>query len=208
MRMEVVTHDRMVSLGFIAKDIFAKHVLTVDDDGKSFDTLQTIQEDTHSKIDSLPVQGGITESIKTGIIDAFSRMKVGDKFLCLNAWITNYESEEAKFYWEVQKLCNQGHNLKEGIALAKDWLNEYRKPKIVKIKEWEQLREEYGFDQDDDIACEGVFSRLMNEALPKDRIISIQNVSEHKFPLWFCGDISEEGREHYDITPDMIEKFL
>lgn len=208
MRMEVVTHDRMVSLGFIAKDLFAKHVLTVDEDGKSFDTLQTVCEDTFEKIKSMPLEGGFTQKIKDGAIDAFSRMKVGDKFLCLDAWVVDYKSEEAQFYWKVQELCNQGHNLQEGITLANDWLDEYKKPKMVKIKEWEQLVKEYGLDKDDDIACEGVFSRLMNEALPKDRIIFIQNVSEHKFPLWFCGDISEEGREHYDITPDMIEKIL
>lgn len=124
MRMEVVTHDRMISLGILAKDLFAKQVLVIDKDEKSFDVLQEVKPDTLEKIKSMPLEGGFTQRIKDGAIDAFSRMNIGDKFLCLDAWITSYESDEAKFYWEVQKLCNDGHSLQEASELAKEWIKE------------------------------------------------------------------------------------
>lgn len=126
MRMEVVTHDRMISLGFLAKDLFAKHALVIDEDGESFDALQTVQEDTLEKIKSLPLENGVTKDVKDGAIDAFSRMKVGDKFLCLSAWVRNYQSEKAKFYWEVQRLCNEGYALQEASKLANAWIKEQR----------------------------------------------------------------------------------
>lgn len=121
MRMEVVTHDRMISLGVLAKNLFAKHVLAMDEDGKSFDILQTVKEDTLDKIKSMPLEGGFDQRIKDGAIDAFSRMKVGDKFLCLDAWVTDYTSEEAKAYWEMQRLCNEGYTLQESAKMAKEW---------------------------------------------------------------------------------------
>lgn len=126
MRMEVVTHDRMISLGFLAKNLFVKHVLVPDEDGKSFDTLQTVCEDTLEKIKSMPLEGGFTQKIKDGAIDAFSRMKVGDKFLCLDAWVTDYKSEEAKLYWKVQELCNEGILLQDALKLANEWIKEQR----------------------------------------------------------------------------------
>lgn len=126
MRMEVVTHDRMISLGFLAKDLFAENVLVVDEDGKSFEVLQTVQANTLDKIKSMPLQGGFNERIKAGAIDAFERMNVGDKFLCLDAWVTDHKSYEAKFYWHVQKLCNDGYGLQEAVKLGNEWLAKYR----------------------------------------------------------------------------------
>lgn len=132
MRMEVVTHDKMISLGFLAKNLFVKHVLVVDEDGQSFDTLQTVQADTLEKIKAMPTEGGFTQEIKDGAICAFSSMNVGDKFLCLDAWVTNYQSEEAKFYWEVQRLCNEGHALQDASKLANQWIKEQRKESPIK----------------------------------------------------------------------------
>lgn len=126
MRMEVVTHKKMISLGMFAKDLFAEHVLIMDEDGKSFDTLQTVQVDTLDKIKAMPIGGGFTQSIKDGTIDAFSSMNVGDKFLCINAWVVDYKSDEAKFYWEAQRLCNEGKTLSEAKDLANVWLQELR----------------------------------------------------------------------------------
>lgn len=126
MRVEVVTHDRMISLGILAKDLFAKNVLVMDEDGTSFDVLQTVQVDTLDKIKSIPLQGGFDQRIKDGAIEAFKRMNVGDKFLCLDAWVTDYKSDEAKFYWHVQKLCNDGYDLQEAVKLGNEWLAEYR----------------------------------------------------------------------------------
>jgi hypothetical protein len=57
------------------------------------------------------------------LIKAFDEMKVGDKFLCIDAWIFNHESREANFYRKVQELCNSGFTLKEAIKPANDWVN-------------------------------------------------------------------------------------
>lgn len=125
MRMEIVTHDRMISLGVMAKDHFMTNILQPDENGQ-FDALQEVQADTLDKIKALPLQGGIDQRIKDGAIDAFSRMSVGDKFLCVGAWVGDYKSEEAKYYWKVQELCNQDNTLEEAQEKAKEWLKEYR----------------------------------------------------------------------------------
>lgn len=129
MRMEVVTKSNMISLGMFAKDHFIENVLVVDEDGKSFDALQVVQLDTLDRVKNIETKGAFSQRIKDGAIEAFSKMEVGDKFLCLNAWITDYKSDEAKFYWEVQRLCNESHSLKEATELGNNWLKEYRESK-------------------------------------------------------------------------------
>jgi len=128
MRMAIVTHKNMISLGILAKELFIKNVLVINKD-ETYDTLQTIQEDTFDKIKALPIEGGFTEEIKEGAIKAFDSMNPGEKFLCINAWVTNYQSDEAKYYWEVQRLCNEGYTLAEATVLGNEWLESYRKEK-------------------------------------------------------------------------------
>jgi hypothetical protein len=118
--MEVVTHDRMISLGIMAKDHFAEHVLKIDENGKTFDVLQVVTAEMLDKIQTIPIKGAFTQKIKDGAIDAFSRMTIGDKFLCLSAWVTDHKSDEAKFYWKTQKLCNEGYSLAEAQEVAKE----------------------------------------------------------------------------------------
>ena len=122
MRIEVVTRNRMISLGILAKNLFIEGVLDLDEDGKSFDALQTVKNDTLERIKRLPLEGGFTQRIKDGAILAFGDMKAGEKFLCINAWVINYESDEAKLYWKVQELVNQGYTLQEAIALGNEQL--------------------------------------------------------------------------------------
>ena len=124
MRIEIVTDGNMIGLGIGAKNIFIERVLTVDEIDGSYNTLQTVKEDTLEKIKSLPLGAGFTQEIKDGAIRAFEKMEIGRKFLCLNKWVVNYQSDEAKFYWEVQRLCNEGHSLAESTALANDWLKD------------------------------------------------------------------------------------
>lgn len=130
MRLTVVTNNKMISLGILAKDYFAKNVLVNDENGTSFDVLQTVQKNTLKKIQNLEPMYGIDQKIKEGIINAFSEIKVGDKFLCIDAWVIDYKSDEARFYWEVQRLCNKGETLKRAIELGNEWLKKYRKNKI------------------------------------------------------------------------------
>lgn len=124
MRIEIVTDSSMIGLGIGAKNIFIEKVLTVDELDGSYDTLQTVKNDTLEKITNLPLGAGFTQEIKDGMIRAFKKMEIGRKFLCLNKWVVNYQSDEAKFYWEVQRLCNEGHSLAEATALANDWLKD------------------------------------------------------------------------------------
>lgn len=122
MRMEIVTDDNMISLGIAAKLSFIEGVLVSDENDGTYDTLQTVKEDTLDKIKSLPVEHGFTQQVKDGMIKAFEKMEIGRKFLCLNKWVTNYQSDEAKLYWKVQKLCNEGHTLAEASVLGNNWL--------------------------------------------------------------------------------------
>jgi len=128
MRLEIITDDNMISLGVLAKDIFVDGVLVVYDD-KQFDTLQTVEKDTLEKIKALPVSGGFTQEIKNGTIKAFEKMEIGRKYLCVSAWITSYESDEAKLYWKAQELVNQNKTLQEATNEANEWLVEYRAEK-------------------------------------------------------------------------------
>ncbi len=115
--MEIVTHSKMVSLGLLSRDLFIAHVLDADEDGKTYDALQVVKEDTHGRIKSMPPGDGYNS-----LVEAFDEMKVGDKFLCIDAWIFNHKSREAKFYRKVQELCNSGFTLEEAIKPANDWL--------------------------------------------------------------------------------------
>ena len=129
MRLEVVTPKHMISLGISVKDDFLKCVLPFNEDEQTYDVVQTMYEDTISKIESMDVYGAFTERIKQGLIEAFKTMNIGDKFLCINAWVIDYESDEAKFYWELQRLCNEGLAFEEATVLANKWLDEYRSRK-------------------------------------------------------------------------------
>lgn len=124
MRMMVVTHSNMLSLGIFAKDVFVDTVLTLDEDGKSFDTVQVVQPDTLERVRLLPVEGGITAEIKEGAIAAFKEMQVGEKFLCVDDWIVDFKSDRAKFYWKAQELLNQDKELKDAVKEANAWLKE------------------------------------------------------------------------------------
>lgn len=121
MRMMVVTNTRMLSLGIMAKDIFINTVLVADEDGKSFDTVQIVKEDTLDKVKNLPISGCLQE-IKDGAIAAFEEMDIGTKFLCVDDWIIDFKSDRAKFYWKVQELINNGLELSDAVKESNAWL--------------------------------------------------------------------------------------
>jgi hypothetical protein len=123
--MEVVTNENIISLGAFAKDLFAEHVLVIDENGKSFDVVQTVKEDTVDRIKNIPLKGGFTQSIKDGTILAFEKMKIGEKFLCLDAWLFDYQCPEARFYWRVQKSINNGLTLQEATDEGNIWVKDY-----------------------------------------------------------------------------------
>lgn len=121
MRLIVVTDNKMLSLGIFAKDIFADIVLKVDSD-KSFDVVQTVENDTLEKIKKLPIDYGITQEVKNGIISAFEEMSIGTKFLCISDWIIDSKSEIAKAYWQIQKDVNDGMDYIAAVNKANEFL--------------------------------------------------------------------------------------
>lgn len=129
MRMEVITNNNYVSFGMFAKDIFVKNVVSMNEDGISFDVVQIIKEDTLEKIRNLPLECGITKEFRDGAISAFEKMRVGDKYLCVDAWITSADEDEAKFYWKVQELVNRGYKLQGAVLEGNEWLKKYREEK-------------------------------------------------------------------------------
>lgn len=128
MRMEIITHDSIVSLGDLAKDIFAEEILSLNSNGLYFNIIQEVREDTKDRINQLSTNKIFNSDLKKSCIEAFSTMSVGEKFLCINAWLLNMESEEAYFYRYVQRLCNQGCELDEAMSIANDLIQkEFKK---------------------------------------------------------------------------------
>lgn len=127
MRLTVVTNNKMIGLGILAKDIFAERVLKLDEDGKSFDVIQLVESDTLEKIKGLPIEYGITQDIKDGIIKAFEEMSIGTKFLCVDDWVTDYKGDRAKGYWQIQKYINKGMKYKEAVEKANNMLANKKK---------------------------------------------------------------------------------
>ena len=67
--------------------------------------------------------------------------------------------------------------------------------RLVKIKTWKQMEEEFGLDKNGGIDCENNFMKEMEEKLPKDRVINISTTKG-----WFVDDTT------YSISEDMIEE--
>ena len=63
----------------------------------------------------------------------------------------------------------------------------------VKIKTWEQMKEEFGVDEDGFINCHSGFTPRMEKSMPEDRIVELV-----------------DGREYYVwvISEDMIEEVI
>ena len=83
--------------------------------------------------------------------------------------------------------------------------------KIVKIKTWDKMEQEYGLDRDGDILTplNISFTKKMEELLPKNRIIKVNKILEkdkyydnYEEYLYILGD------KKFFINPYMIEEFL
>ena len=107
MRLSVFTNTKLFTLEGNAKDIFMNMVLTPDDNNQVLPT-QEIDDMLVVRAKNLPLGNGIDELIKNEIIEAFEELKEGDRFLMNQAFITNIESAEAKYYWRIVALMNDG----------------------------------------------------------------------------------------------------
>jgi hypothetical protein len=70
--------------------------------------------------------------------------------------------------------------------------------RIVKIKTWDAMVEEFGIEEDNIIHCEYNFTEHLEESLPKNRIIPL-----HKM---FSDVLCIYGWNGFTITDDMIEE--
>ena len=107
MRLSVFTNTKLFSLEDSAKDIFMNMVLTPDDNHQVM-PVQEFDEMIMVRAQNLPLGNGIDEIIKNEIIEAFEDLKEGDRFLMNQAFITNIASAEAKYYWRIVALLNDG----------------------------------------------------------------------------------------------------
>lgn len=63
---------------------------------------------------------------------------------------------------------------------------------VVKIKDWDHMKYEYGLDTGGDINCMGCFTKEMEKRIPNDRIITVED------GYW----------KHFLITEDMVDTEL
>ncbi len=107
MRLSVFTNTKLFSLEDSAKDIFMNMVLTPDENNQVM-PVQEYDDMMMVRAQNLPLDNGIDETIKNEIIEAFEDLKEGDRFLMNQAFITNIASAEAKYYWRIVALLNDG----------------------------------------------------------------------------------------------------
>ncbi len=107
MRLSVFTNTKLFTLEGSAKDIFMNMVLTPDENNQVLPT-QEIDDKMILRANNLPLGNGIDEMIKNEIIEAFEDLKEGDRFLMNQAFISDIESAEAKYYWRIVALMNDG----------------------------------------------------------------------------------------------------
>ncbi len=107
MRLSVFTNTKLFSLEDSAKDIFMNMVLTPDENNQVM-PVQEYDDMMMVRAQNLPLGNGIDETIKNEIIEAFEDLKEGDRFLMNQAFITNIASAEAKYYWRIVALLNDG----------------------------------------------------------------------------------------------------
>jgi len=107
MRLSVFTNTKLFTLEGSAKDIFMNMVLTPDKNNQVLPT-QELNDMMVVRAKNLSLGNGIDELIKNEIIEAFEDLNEGDRFLMNQAFITNIESAEAKYYWRIVALMNDG----------------------------------------------------------------------------------------------------
>lgn len=106
MHLTIITRLHMIGLGMLAKNIFLDHVLWPDPEGQ-FHSIQKFSSDMLIGAMKMPLESGITQEIKNGIIDALADLKEGERFIVAHTWIEDPKSEEAEFHRVVVSLLNK-----------------------------------------------------------------------------------------------------
>jgi hypothetical protein len=72
--------------------------------------------------------------------------------------------------------------------------------KLVRIKTWDRMKKEFGLDEAENINCKYGFTKDMEKALPKNRIIFLEEINNALF--------SKNELKGWSISNDMIEEEL
>ena len=109
MTLSVFTNTQVASLKDGAADMFMNYVL-IPDESRQVQAVQTYEETMMTRAIKLPLQNGIDEVIKKMILASLADLKIGDRFLCNGADITDVTSAEAKYYLRIVMYMNDGEN--------------------------------------------------------------------------------------------------
>lgn len=81
-----------------------------------------------------------------------------------------------------------------------DWI---KKGKVVQIKSWESMENEFGVDMDGDIHCRSSFTKEM--LFLCGRTITITSVMEKGYDIWGCFTLYDEDGQPWSISEDMLK---
>ena len=109
MTLSVFTNSQIISLEDGAADMFMNYVLTPDE-SRQVQAVQTYEKVMMTRAINLSLTNGIDEVNKKMILAGLADLKVGDRFLCNGANITDIESPEAKYYLRIVINMNDGEN--------------------------------------------------------------------------------------------------
>ncbi len=136
MTLSVFTNTQIISLKDGAADMFMNYILTPDE-SRQVQAVQTYEEAMMTSAINLPLRNGIDEVNKKMILAGLADLKVGDRFLCNAAEITDLESPEAKYYLRLVGNLNNGQNLTPEQAQVKTRVEEKEFTVMSKIEEEE-----------------------------------------------------------------------
>jgi len=118
MSLSVFTNSQLISLDDHAKDLFMNFVLTPNEKNQ-ITGVQTFEEAMMNRAIALPIQKGLDEVTKKMILGGLADLKVGDRFLCNGASISDIKSPMAVYYFQIVHYMNDGHELTAEQAQAK-----------------------------------------------------------------------------------------
>lgn len=134
MTLSVFTNTQIISLEDDAANMFMNYILTPDE-SHQIQAVQTYEEAMMTRAIGLPLQNGINEINKKMILGGLADLKVGDRFLCNAAKITDLESPEAKYYLRLVGNLNNGQGLTPEQAQVKTRIEDKEFTIMSKVEE-------------------------------------------------------------------------
>ncbi len=134
MTLSVFTNTQIISLKDDAANMFMNYILTPDE-SRQIQAVQTYEEKMMTSAINLPLTNGIDEVNKKMILGGLADLRVGDRFLCNAAQITDIESPEAKYYLRLVANLNNGQNLTPEQAQVKTRIEDKEYTIMSKVQE-------------------------------------------------------------------------